>query len=89
MMRWRGWCRVVDGAGISRGMIGGGCRKDEEGVIYGDQRRMDLWGLFGMRDRWGRRVGLEWEINVGEIEERFSRIERQMRAVGGKGIGKG
>jgi hypothetical protein len=55
------------------------------GVIYEDQRRMDLWRLFEIRDRWGRRVGLEWEINVGDIEERFSRIERQMRAVGGKG----
>jgi hypothetical protein len=26
------------------------------GVIYEDQRRMDLWRLFGMRDRWGKRM---------------------------------
>jgi hypothetical protein len=30
----------------------------------------------------------EWKVNVGKMEERFSNVERQMRAVCGKGIGK-
>jgi hypothetical protein len=38
-----------------------------------------------MRDMWGRRVGLEWEVKVGEIEEGFSRQQRQMMAVGRDG----